>query len=165
MKRSTKIIVALVAVAGIGAATFATVSAQGGGWGGCRGYGPASYEQGENPMMGRRGYGMKHGRNWGDREKMITQRLEVLKSELQITEEQEPAWQAFNQALVEKMQAKAGRFGQRGAQVPVSARVERMRSGAKSMTELADAMEKFYGVLTPEQQKLADQMRPMGRRF
>jgi len=101
----------------------------------------------------------------GDRGQMMTQRMEILKTQLQITEEQEPAWQAFSQTVTERVATMAGRFKQRGAQVPVAERVERMRSGAQRMTEMAAAIEKFYGVLTPEQQNIADQMTPMGRRL
>lgn len=165
MKRSQKILVTIVAVAGISAAAVATVSAQGG-WGGCRGYGPAAYDRSERPMMGYHGYGKKQGGMRGDKGQMMIQRMENLKTQLQITEAQEPAWQAFNQAVTEKVAAMADRFMQRGAQVPVAERVQRMRAGAQRMTEMADAIETFYGVLTPEQQKIADQMRrPMLGRF
>jgi Spy/CpxP family protein refolding chaperone len=165
MKRSQKILVTIVAVAGISAAAVATVSAQGG-WGGCRGYGPAAYDRSERPMMGYHGYGKKQGGMRGDKGQMMIQRMENLKTQLQITEAQEPAWQAFNQAVTEKVAAMADRFKQRGAQVPVAERVQRMRAGAQRMTEMADAIETFYGVLTPEQQKIADQMRrPMLGRF
>jgi len=44
----------------------------------------------------------------------------------------------------------------------VAERVERMRNGAGQMTEMADAIEQLYGSLTPEQQKIADELRPMG---
>jgi len=43
-------------------------------------------------------------------------------------------------------------------------RVKMMRDGAERMTKMADAIEKFYTALTPEQQKIADQLRPMGKR-
>ena len=165
MKRSQQILVTIVAVAGISAAAVATTSAQGG-WGGCRGYGPAAYDQSDRPMMGHKRYAKKQGGIRGDKGQMMTQRMEILKSQLQITEAQEPAWQAFNQAVTEKVAAMADRYKQRGAQVPVAERVERMRAGAQRMTEMADAIETFYGVLTPEQQKIADQMqRPMVGRF
>ena len=164
MNRSQKVLVTIIAVAGLGAAAVATVSAQGG-WGGCQGYGQQAGMQGERPMMGHHRYGMGQGGMRGDRSQMMTQRMENLKNQLQITEEQEPAWQAFSQTVTERVAAMAGRFKQRGAQVPVADRVERMRAGAQRMTEMADAIEMFYGVLTPEQQKIADQMRPMGRRF
>lgn len=164
MKRSQKIFVTIVAVAGISAVTVATVSAQGG-WGGCRGYAPAAYERSERPMKGHHRVGMSQGGMRGDRAQRMTQRMEDLKNQLQITEQQEPAWQAFNQTVTDGVTAMTDRIRQRGKQVPVAERVEHMRAGAERMTEMAEAIEKFYGALTPEQQRIADQMMPMGHRF
>ncbi|TVO73490.1 Spy/CpxP family protein refolding chaperone [Sedimenticola selenatireducens] len=154
MKRSSKIIIAAVAVIGISTAVAANGRFDRCGYGqGGMGMQESGYSE-----QGRHGRGMR-----GDPSERMAQGLDMMKYKLRITEAQEPAWQSFEQVLkskVEKMveYKKAGGFK---AQMTVGERVEKMRTGAGQMTEMADAIEQLYSQLTPEQQKLADEMRPM----
>ncbi len=165
MKRSKKVLLSAVAVAGLSVASISFVSAFGGpnGYGGCGGNGAQSWQQGQNQgqMMQRHGYG-KGMR--GDMAKMMQDKLDRAKYKLRITEEQEPAWQAFTDVLAKKVVTLQERRQQRGSQLPVTDRVVRMRDGAEQMEQMADAVEAMYSALTPEQQKIADQMSPRGMR-
>lgn len=161
MKRSNKIILTAVAVVGIGAASISYGSAHGR-YDGCGyGQGPMSMQQDGYGERGRHGFGrgMK-----GDPAARMEQRLDMVKYKLRITEAQEPAWQAFEQSLKQKM---TNRMERRQAVrdaggMTVAERVKQMRGGAEQMNEMADAIEQFYTSLTPEQQQIADKMRPMG---
>ncbi|MCB1857967.1 MAG: Spy/CpxP family protein refolding chaperone [Gammaproteobacteria bacterium] len=163
MKRSSKILITTLAVVGITAVGFSWVSA--GGWGrNCQAdwsqfgqAGPGTYP----------GHGGWHGKGMmgGVPGSMMEQRMDYLKQRLQITSDQEPAWEAFRQTMNAKTELMAERFQQRGMQLPVTERTNRMRQHAEQMSAMADAVDTFYAALTPEQQKLADSMMPMGRRF
>lgn len=156
MKRSSKIIIAAVAVIGISTAVAANGRFDRYG----HGQGPMAMQQGGYTEQGQHGFG--RGMQ-GDPSARMQQGLDMMKYKLRITEAQESAWQAFEQVLkskAEKMMA----YRQKGgfdSQMSVSERVEKMRTGAGQMTEMAAAIEQLYSQLTPEQQKLADAMRPM----
>jgi hypothetical protein len=123
-----------------------------GGFGGCdRGYG-----KGPDKMMEKRGARM---------EKKMEDRLGYMKYKLGITTEQEPAWEEFTKALQDKFSNRKDRMKNRGEQKTVTEKVKMMREGAERMSQMADTIEKFYGALTPEQQKIADEMGPMGKRM
>ncbi|MES9957141.1 MAG: Spy/CpxP family protein refolding chaperone [Sedimenticola sp.] len=162
MKRSSKIIITTIAVVGITAGTLSMVSA-GGRWGGCQ------YQDGAMYGQDFRGHGMKGRFNragmGGPTIERHQERMEYLKFKLKITEEQEPAWQAFETAMLEKFGDRVERFAQRGskAQLPMNERVEFMRERAVQMNAMADAIDKLYGSLTPGQQKIADELGPIGR--
>ncbi len=162
MKRSSKVILTAVTVVGLSLASLSYVSANGR-YDRCGyGQGPMSMQDGGKGQWGRHGFG--HGRS-GDPVARMGQGLDMMKYKLRITEAQEPAWQAFEQSMQQKMNA---RMEQRqaaresGVSITVPDRIERMRNGAVQITEMADAIEKLYAGLTPEQQKIADAMRPMG---
>lgn len=180
MKRSSKVLITVAAVVGISAASLSWVSANGG-WGpGC-----GAYNQGQGygygQMMGHRGFqgmgpgamhggpgfsrGMGPGMMQGGPGFGMEQRLDTIKSELQITAQQEPAWQAFEQAMNKNREAMVERFQGRGfiGQIPVEERVKFMREKADHMSEMAVVIENLYAELTPVQQKLADQLHPMRR--
>jgi len=161
MKRSNKIILTAVAIVGISAASISYVSAHGR-------YDRCGYGQDRMSMQqdykGDRGQRKFDRAMKGDPAARMEQRLDMMKYKLRITEEQEPAWQAFAQNVKQKME---NRLEQREAKrergtPTVAERVKQMRSGAEQMNEMADAIENLYASLTPEQQKIADQMRPMG---
>jgi hypothetical protein len=157
MNRSKKVLISTVAVVGLSLGSISMVSAFGGpgGFGGCHGGGFG--QQGPGKMMQKRGIG-------SGMEKMMEEKLDYMKYKLQITDKQEPAWQEFTQMLESKFTNMRDRIGNRGGQKTVPEKVKLMREGAKQMTQMADAIEKLYGTLTPEQQKIADEFRPMGRR-
>lgn len=164
MKRSSKIIITAVTVIGISMATISLVSA-GGRYDRC-GSGPdgmGQYERGGSHYQ-RHGYG--RDMRGGDPTQRMQQGLDMIKYKLRITEAQEPAWQAFEETLSESMKTRTeARQAMResGKSMTVPERVERMRSGAGNLGKMADAIEQLYASLTPEQQKVADEMRPMGR--
>lgn len=160
MKRSSKVIITLVAAAGISMVALTQVSANGR-------YDRCGYGQGQMSMQeGGKGDWGRHGSGFGmagDRTARMEQRLDMMKYQLRITEAQEPAWQAFEQSVKQKM---TSRMERRQATrdsdgMTVAERVKGMRDGASQMSEMADAIEQLYSSLSPEQQKLADEMRPM----
>jgi hypothetical protein len=156
MKGSKKVLITTVAVVGLSLGSISAVSAFGGpgGYGGCdRGYG----QKGPNKMMQKRGSGF-------NMEEKMAERLDYMKYKLKITEKQEPAWQEFTKVLESKFTNMRERKENRGEQKTITEKVKQMRAGAESMTQMADAMEKLYSTLTPEQQKIADEMSPMGKR-
>ncbi len=166
MKRTTKVLVTTVAVVGLGIASIPLVSAQGGynRSGGCDGYGgPQQWQQGQGgggPMM-QRGFKRQFGSGM---EQFMQERLDQAKYHLRITKEQEPAWQKFTDTVTEKVNFMRDRKQQRGVQQTVTERVQNMRDKAEQMGQLAGAVESLYKTLAPEQQKIADQISPMGRR-
>jgi periplasmic protein CpxP/Spy len=163
MKGSKKALISTVAVIGLSVASISMVSAYGGnsGYGCCDrgGYGDRQQKQGQMMQKGKSGRGM--GGNMGQR---IEEKLDRIKYKLRITEKQEPAWNEFTDTVANKAATMRDRMQQRGTQQPVSERVKRMRDGAEQMTKMADAIDKMYKTLTPEQQKIADQINPRGMR-
>ena len=110
------------------------------------------------------GPGMMQGRGPGT---MMGARLSTLKARLQITEAQEPSWNAFETAVSAKMEQRMARRDAAVAGPPetVEERVARIRERTATGQAVADAMERLYGELTPEQQKIADQYAVMGPRW
>lgn len=108
------------------------------------------------------GMGMMQGKGMkGDPAARAEQHLSQYKSQLKITPQQEPLWQAF----AEKMKANAGQ-GMKGMrdnmQQPMTA-PERMDKMTATMKERLAAMEsthesfkRLYDALTPEQKAVAD---------
>lgn len=172
MKRTHKIIIGLIAAAGISGFAIAQAGPQAqGGWG-CNGMGP----MGMGPMAGQMGQmgprGMRAGMRM-DPALRAERRLEFFKGELKLTPEQEPLWQAF----AEKAKSEAGKgfkaMRDQSADANLTA-PERMAKMQKLMQERVDAMagvhdsfNRLYGALTPEQKKIADlhaaQMGPGGK--
>jgi periplasmic protein CpxP/Spy len=142
MKLSRKIVAAAVA-AGI-LATGAVAVAEPG-RGGC----------GDRPAMMRDG--------GFDPAAMADQRLSRLKSDLKITPEQEPLWQAF----AEKAKGEAGKGlaamreqakdASLTAPERMSRKTELMKQRVAAMESVNDAFARLYAGLTPEQRKFADE--------
>ncbi len=88
------------------------------------------------------------------------ERQAALKATLKITAEQEPAWNAFvaRTAPEARMDRRAER--EDWAKLTTPERLDRMQARqterSAAMTRHIDATRSFYGVLTPEQQKLFD---------
>ncbi|OOZ35784.1 Spy/CpxP family protein refolding chaperone [Solemya velesiana gill symbiont] len=162
MKRSSKIIIATVAVVGITAGSLSMVPA-GGRWGG-----NCQYQDGAQYGQGFRGPGQKGQFNrtgmGGPTIERHQERIDYLKFKLKITEDQELAWKAYETAMLDKFGQGVQCHAQRGskAQLPLNERVEFMRERATQMNAMADAIDKLYGSLTPEQQKIADELASMG---
>jgi len=89
----------------------------------------------------------------GDPKAMVEQQLARLRAELAITPQQEPAWDAFANALkgrAELMVSHRQSMMENG--MPAGEQhADMMRSGAAQMQKVAQAAEAFYGTLTSEQ--------------
>lgn len=87
-------------------------------------------------------------------------RMAELKTELGITAEQEPAWQAYVDAMQPgKPQADAQRPDFSKLSTPERIDYMQSRQGERQqhMNQRLDAIKTFYGQLTPEQQAIYDQ--------
>jgi len=168
MKRSTKrIAVGLASLLGVALVATPLASAYGP-WGGdCpryeRGGGFGGPGGGPGGMQRPYGRGMGPGGMRGPGT-MMGSRLVLLKERLQITADQEPAWAAFEAAVSSKMEQRMARRDA-GRPSTVEERVARIRDRTATGLAVADAMEALYGVLTPEQQAVADQYALMGPRW
>ncbi|MCX8520468.1 MAG: Spy/CpxP family protein refolding chaperone [Rhodoferax sp.] len=91
--------------------------------------------------------------------------LSELKAKLQLTEQQEPAWNSFADSM-KPPAAATGKKAEWAAvqQLPTPERIDRMRALHKermaameaSMDKRAEATKTFYAALTPAQQKVFD---------
>ncbi|MEJ1296585.1 MAG: Spy/CpxP family protein refolding chaperone [Candidatus Sedimenticola sp. (ex Thyasira tokunagai)] len=142
------------------------------GMGGCpmqsaKGYGANGGQGAGCATKGRHGHGggNKFGGMQGGPGANSATRLEALKTQLQITTEQEPAWNAFEQAIANKSAAMGNRSKQRGAMMSLSVedRVKLMRERAGHMTVMADAISNLNTTLTEDQKALLSRMGGMGR--
>ncbi len=155
MKRSNKALITTVAVIGLSVASISMVSAYGGpgGYDGCSRGGYSDRQQGP----GQRGSGKM---DRADMEQRIADRLDWVKYKLRITEKQEPAWNEFTGTISKSAATMRERRQQRNTEQTVIERAKQMRDGAEQMTRVAAAIENMYKALTPEQQKIADQISP-----
>lgn len=157
MKRTHKIIAGLIVAAGISGVAFA----QGGpgNWG-CNGSGPMA-GMGPGGMSG--GPMGRHAAMKVDPSQRAERRLAMLKYQLNVTDAQEPLWQAYEQKMKAEagkgMQAMRAQTGDEKLTAP-----ERMAKMQKLMQERVDAMagvhdsfNRLYEALTPEQKAKADQ--------
>jgi hypothetical protein len=123
------------------------------------GKGPGMGPDGGCPMVG--------GQMMGDPAARAEQHLNQFKSQLKITPQQEPLWQAFADKVKESagMRAKA----MQGMQTPPATAPERMNRMLEHMKQHTAAMEavndsfkRLYDALTPEQKATADKYQPFG---
>jgi periplasmic protein CpxP/Spy len=154
MKRIHKILIGAAGVLAVAAAT-AVVAAPHDGMGPCGG-GP--------------GMGMMHGEHGrgGDMAAMAEKHLAKLKTDLKITAQQEPAWQAFATKAAEQAKAMQAQHQQhmqerdKGAPANVSApdrmaeHLSQMKQHLAGMESMQAAVKDLYAALTPEQRALAD---------
>lgn len=163
MKRNHKIIAGLLVAAGISGLAIAQPGPRGMGGYGCDGMGPMGMGPGGGPM-GRQA-AMKY-----DPAQRADRHLSFLKSELKITADQEPLWQAY----AEKMKSEAGKgYAAMRAQaadekLTAPERMEKMQSLMQerltAMQGVHESFNRLYTALTPEQKATADQFAArMGR--
>ncbi len=146
------------------------------GWFGWGGRGPG----GPGGPGGFGGPGGRFGRDPGARFARMCQtvdarlagRLAYGKSELGVTVEQETAWAAFEAAVAEAVAPTKQVCTELADQPTPQTLVGRLRrmetvmaARLAGLERIADAVETLYAALAPEQQRIADQMRLMGRRF
>lgn len=146
MKRTQKIVLALIAAIGIGAMTSSYATGMGmGPGGGCAMAGKKM----ANPDL-------------------IDSHLAKMKKDLNIGSEQEEAWSAFanimKQQKTEMMSAMRETMQQRAAKVQpaqaapdrIGERIQFMKQRVAGMETAAAAMKQLYGVLTPQQKEMLD---------
>lgn len=104
-----------------------------------------------------------HGKHM-DREQWQQRRAqhaEALKARLQLSAAQQPAWDAFQQAMQPQPHARLDHAGMANLTTPE--RIDRMRAlrtqRAAEADRRGDAVKTFYAALTPEQQKVFDAQR------
>lgn len=158
------------AAAAIGLTVYSTSFAQMGGQeGGMMGGCPMMEMMGGGMMgQGMGGQGMM-GTGHMRMGAMAEGRLAYLKSTLAITDSQTEAWKGYEDVVrthVAKMQEmRSGMMDmmQKGTAIErMDARTKGMHMMADAMSALKPAVEKLYGVLTPEQKKAADELLGMG---
>lgn len=143
MKRTQKIVLALITTVGIGA--MASSYATGMGPGGCAMAGKKM----ANPAQ-------------------IDSYLARMKKEMKIGSDQEEAWSAFaktiKQQKTEMMSAMQEKMQQRTAKVQpaqaapdrIGERIQFMKQRVAGMETTAAAMKQLYGILTPQQKEILD---------
>jgi hypothetical protein len=116
------------------------------------------------------GMGMMHGDHMrgGDMAAMADKHLARLKTELKITAQQEPAWQAFAAKATEQAKAMQAQHQQhmqehdKAATTNLSApdrmaeHLSQMKQHLAGMESMQAAVKDLYAALTPEQRALAD---------
>ncbi len=164
MKTSTRLLSIAAAVVALGAGGFAFAQAgqgaqnpMGGGMG---------MQQGQGMQGGHHG-GMSRGMRGAGQPADAASRLAATKTELKITAEQEPAWQAYEAVVKQQAEARQARRTNMQAHMKdpaAAASVDRaaMRETMQKQrdSELAardKARQALYGVLSPEQKVVADQ--------
>ena len=180
MKRTTKIAIGIGTALSLGLAA-ALVSAHpygmgmGGGYGAGPGYGMGYGMHGYGPGYGQHGGGM--GPGWGmggdgmgprgmfnAYPATAEERLAGLKSDLGVTAEQEPAWQAFVESVKARDASRQAWFAQmREARTQgslpdrLALRDAMMKQHQAENEATTSALKELYAVLTPEQKVIADQ--------
>jgi Spy/CpxP family protein refolding chaperone len=158
--------IAIAITAGLATAFVAVAHPGFGGHG--PGYGPGMMGRGGPGMMMGGGPGMMmgwgHGRMFASTDTDIARfqldRLGELKSQLGITAEQQPAWDAFAARAAEQAKTMQALRNDTGATQP-----ERMQQRQKAMTSMSESLTRLYEALTPKQRELFDRSHgPMYRR-
>lgn len=120
--------------------------------GGGPGYGPGMMMGGGPGMM----MGLGHGRMFASKDtdiaKFQQERLGELKSQLGITAEQQPAWDAFAARAAEQAKVMQALRNDGSATMP-----ERMQQRQKAMASMSESFTRLYEVLTPQQRELFEQ--------
>ena len=95
----------------------------------------------------------------------VEKRIEQLHTQMKITEQQSPQWDAFAQVMRDNAQKTAQAFQDRAQKLPSLNADDSMKSyaalaqlHADNMEKLAAAFSSLYGVLSDEQKKVADSL-------
>ena len=157
---ATVAIVALtITVAGLGAMAYA--HGPGGYWDGGAGMHGSDGQSGMGyGMHGSMGFGSDGGAGF---EARVNTRLESLENELNLTNDQTPAWDAFAAAVREQTSAMiATRSAMHATRGNLETHSALMQARLDGMNKLAGARNALYGVLTTEQQAVFDRVGPYG---
>lgn len=148
--------IAVAITAGLVTAVVAVAHPGFGGYG--PGYGPGMMGGGPGMMGGGPGMmmGWGHGRMFAGKDTDIArfqqERLGELKSQLGITAEQQPAWDAFAARAAEQAKVMQALRNDGSATMP-----ERMQQRQKAMASMSESFTRLYEVLTPQQRELFEQ--------
>lgn len=185
MKRTTKLALVAGSALTIAFAGAAVNAQPEGGWGTGFGYGMGAGHMGYGMGPGHMGYGMGPGSHMGygmgpgghmgygygiglngvmhGYPGAVSERLDALKSTLRITDSQQAAWQAFADSTRKQAENRLAWFDEmHGSQTPRTApdflaqRNEAMKQHQADNESATAALEKLYGVLTPEQRTVLD---------
>jgi hypothetical protein len=162
MKAAGKILVAVAVAAAVGSAFAAGPGVQSGpGAENCATMGGPG--AGHGPMMGGMGRGggpMGGGGGWMN-PATVDARLGTVKSALNITAEQESAWNAYAGAVKAQAESRA-KFRERMAATDPAARIElrdqHFAANVEAAKSVGAARDGLYAVLTPEQKTAADRV-------
>lgn len=161
MRKGSKIALAVAAALSLGLAA-AELGAHPPGYG--PGYGMHGYGMGMGPSAGM-GYGMHgYGMGLGAYPGTAEARLSGLKSELGITANQEPAWQAFANSVKQRDESREAWFAKMrearaAGSLPemLAQRDEMFKQHQAERQATTAALKELYGALTLEQKAVADQ--------
>ncbi len=132
---------------------------------------------GDCMMLGMMGQGMmgqgrmRHGRmhRRGRMSAMAEGRLAYLKAELEISTEQETAWDAYAEAVNDRASTMQGMHQSMAALMDEGSAIDRMEARIAGMEAMLDAMkavkpatEALYAVLSKEQKEKADELIGLG---
>lgn len=100
-----------------------------------------------------------------------TKHLSELKAKLNLSQEQQPAWQKFSEQINEQarsMAAMQNKMNDKAKNIPMPLPMsvpeqmvkmaETMKDRAQDMAKMADTVKYFYAVLSPQQQAIFDKM-------
>ena len=143
--------IAIAITAGLATAFVAVAHPGFGGHG--PGYGPGMMGGGGPGMMMGWGHGRMFASNDTGIAKFQQEQLGQLKSQLGITAEQQPAWDAFAARAAEQAKTLQALRNDTGtATMP-----ERMQQRQKAMGTMSESLTRLYEVLTPKQREVFDQ--------
>jgi len=153
MKTTGKIALGLLAGLGIAATTAVLANGQMTEHGPMAGHGQM---EGHGPMM----HGQKMGAHMAGGPEA---RLDTLKTELKLTADQEPVWQAFEKVVREQAQAMTeARGAQHGGKHDPGTHIAFMEQRLAGMKAIQKARADLFQVLTLEQQSVFEQHGPRG---
>ncbi|MHB1332013.1 MAG: Spy/CpxP family protein refolding chaperone [Sulfuriferula sp.] len=122
---------------------------------------------GQKHERGCEGMGMMRGHMMKDPVATANKHLSELKTKLDITKDQEPAWKTFSDqvnAQAKNMASMHDRMKGNMQNMPMTApdrmamMAGMMKDRAQTMTAMAEAVKTFYAALTPEQKSTFDKM-------
>jgi hypothetical protein len=170
----TRLFTAAALSIAIGAFTLSPSVGQGFGWsgmmmgGGC----PTIGMMGQGMMMGADSWGGRGRGMMGDQPRMgalISGRLAYLKAELEITDAQTAAWDAYAEAIDMRIESMQGMHSSMIAALEEGTAIERMDARIAGMEAMLEAMkalrpatESLYATLDDAQKQKADQLIGLG---
>lgn len=122
---------------------------------------------GQKHEMNCDGMGMMHDHTKMDPVARAQKHLIELKTKLNLTKDQEPAWQAFSDQVNAQAKNMASMHDKMKGDMPnmpmtapdrMAMMAGMMEDRAQNMARMADSVKTFYSALTPEQKTLFDKM-------